>query len=203
MGRRNRIEIVLKYVEEVQFEGVRQDYENAIQARSVPEFLPVRIKNLCENLRSVLDYLAQEMWDPYGNKHKARPKVYFPIRRSLKEYEEYMARLFPGLKPKNRNLWKFLERMQPIPGSGEAWLGDFNKLNNRNKHFDLVLHTSRSAPVGHPDAEDLGPIVHLDEEANEWVEFRFTEPDVNALMLIHSAVVGVRFIDFEVLELLP
>ena len=63
MGRRNGIETLLKYVEEVQFEEVRRDYESAINTRELPEFLPVRIKNLCEYLRSVLDYIAQEMWD--------------------------------------------------------------------------------------------------------------------------------------------
>lgn len=204
MGRRTRIETLLKYAEEVQFEEVRQDYERAVQTRLVPEFLPVRIKNLCENLRSVLDYLVQEMWDIYGNKKaRQRPKIYFPIRTSLKKYEEYMGLFFPNLKSINLDLWKFLERMQPVPGSSELWLGDFNEVNNRSKHVDLVLHTSRSAPVGHPDADKFGPVVHLDEQDNEWVEFRFTEPDVNALMLIHSAVVGVRYIAYEIFDLLP
>jgi len=202
MGRRKRIETLLKYAEEVQFKEVRQDYENAVQTRSIPEFLPVRIKNLCENLRSALDYIAQGLWDLYGNKGGTRPNVYFPIRRSLNEYEKYADSHFPDLKPKNLALWKFLERMQPIPGSSERWLGDFNKLNNRNKHFDLVLHTSRSAPVGSPDADKLGAVVHLDDQTNEWIEFRFIEPDVNALMLIHSAVVGVKYIELEVSDLL-
>src|SRR4051794_24283526 len=108
MGRRKRIETLLRYAEEVQFEEVRQDYETAVQTRSVPEFLPVRIKNLCENLRSALDYIAQDLWDLYGNKGADRPNVYFPIRRSLSEYEKYMDNLFPDLKPKNLELWKFL-----------------------------------------------------------------------------------------------
>lgn len=202
MDRRKRIEILLRYADEVQFEEVRQDYETAVQTRLVPEFLPVRIKNLCENLRSALDYIAQDLWGLYGNKRAARPNVYFPIRRSLGEYERCMADLFPDLKPKNLELWKFLERMQPTPGSNERWLGNFNKLNNRSKHFDLVLHTSRSAPLGHPDTNELGPVVHLDNRTNEWIEFRFIEPDVNALALIRSAIAGVKYIRLEVYGLL-
>jgi hypothetical protein len=203
MSRREATELLLKYVERVQFGQVRRGYNCAIQTRSVPEFFPIRIKNLCENLRSVLDYLALDIWDLYGQKGTNDPKVYFPIRGSLEEYAKYAGKLFPDLKPKNLGLWKFLERMQPVPGSGERWLGEFNSLNNRSKHLDLVLHRSRSAPVGHPKADEFGPVVHLDEQTNEWVEFRFVEPDVNALMLIHSAVVGVRFIVNETIDLLP
>jgi len=201
--RRSRIELLLKYAEDVQHMEIFRDYELAVESRTVPEFLPVRIKNLCENLRSVLDYLAQEIWESFGKKAGRRPKIYFPIESSRRRFEDRTDRLFPHLRKRAPELFAFLERIQPFPDSGEEWLARFKHLNNRSKHFDLVLHQSRTAPVGSSAAASLGPVVHLDQRSGEWVEFRFVEPPTNAFMLVDMAVVGVRHIQMELALHLP
>jgi len=82
-------------------------------------------------------------------------------------------------------------------------MGDFNTLNNANKHFDLAPQVARSAPMAASLAGNLGPVVMDDQSTSEWVEFRFSGIDRNAHMLIEQAVVGVRYICDEVLVYLP
>lgn len=101
MTRRQRIELLLKFVETVQHPAVKQEYESAVATRSVPPFLPIQIKNLCENLRSALDYLAHEIWDAYGAQAGKKPNVYFPIRRTPAEFSTVVAQLYPRLGSKN------------------------------------------------------------------------------------------------------
>lgn len=203
MTRRRRIDLLLDYVETVQHPLVRQEYARGVAARSLPRFLPIQVKNLCENLRSALDYLAHEIWDAYGDTSASKPKIYFPIRRTPPEFASVVAALYPRLANGNSELYRLLECIQPYPGSKDEWLGEFNKLNNDNKHLDLAPQTVHSAPMtSDPRAGGLGPVFIADDAASEWVEFRFPGITRNAHHLIDSAVVGVRYICNEVIDLL-
>lgn len=194
---------MIEYANEVQWPQIMAGYEEGLSKREVSPRTGVIIKNFCENLRSALDWLAEEIRETCGISGPRR--IYFPVFSSRAEFDNKMKEWFPGLDTKYPEVWQYLLDMQPFSPNGEKWLREFNEINNENKHFDLVVQTSNEAPVGSSAAGDLGPIVLLEgsKEDGTWVEFRFSEIGKNALALLHSAVVGVRYHTEEILDLLP
>jgi len=198
LTRHEHIETILKYAEEVQRPLIRQQYEEAVRSRVVPEYMPVVIKNFCENLRSVLDYLSAEIRSRYGQTADPKQRVYFPLCDSESEFASVVAKQYPNLQCQAPQLWEYLKDVQPIPGCDMRWLRHFNNLNNKNKHFDLVLQTHKAVPVGDPREQQLGVITYLDETKQEWVEFIFDGIGVNASLLLEEALVGIREITDDV-----
>lgn len=199
-SRRSQIDILLRYAEEIQWPLICAQYEEAVQLRSIPEYMPVVIKNFCENLRSVLDYVSKEIREKFGQTADPRQKFNFPLCESEREFESLVAKQYPELESGRPALWRYLKAVQPFPGSNERWLRKFNNLNNDNKHFALVLQVHNAVPVDAPGNQGLGAVVFHDEERGEWVEFRYGgDLDVNARVLLEQALVGVRDIAFEVL----
>jgi hypothetical protein len=115
---------------------LKKAYEASLQEKTIREDLKVDIKNIFENLRSCLDYLAHEMVELLCTSKPSR--LYFPIRDSKPQFEQMMARDYAGLEAANKTVFDFLESIQPY---NDRWLGDFNELNNSNKHQDLVEQT--------------------------------------------------------------
>ena len=54
------------------------------------------IKNLLENQRSALDYLAERILDKHG-KRGARTKAYYPITKTSYDFGRALARNLPGV----------------------------------------------------------------------------------------------------------
>jgi hypothetical protein len=135
MKRTASIEALLKKAR-LTFDDLKRAYESSLQEKTIREDLKVDIKNIFENLRSWLDYLAHEMVEQLCTSTPNR--LYFPIRHTKLEFERMMAREYSGLEATNKSVFDFLESIQPY---NDAWLGDFNQLNNDNKHQDLVEHT--------------------------------------------------------------
>lgn len=119
---------------------LEEDYRKSLDAKTVSEELKIDIKNILENLRSSLDYLARDIHEKYATKSAKR--LYFPIRHTRKEFEEAIARDFSGLEIVAPEVYSALERVQPY---NEPWLGEFNSLNNNNKHQDLVEQTKKQS----------------------------------------------------------
>ena len=64
-----------------------------------------------------------------------RKKLYFPIRDSKKGFETAIDRDFNGLEQSANQIFQAFEAIQPF---NDPWLGKFNRINNKNKHEDLV-----------------------------------------------------------------
>ena len=62
-----------------QLREVEGKYQSSLTAKSVSPDLKVKIKNLCENLRSVLDYLAHDIRETKCSQPKENDRFYFPI----------------------------------------------------------------------------------------------------------------------------
>jgi len=137
MKRASSIEALLNKARTT-FNDLKRAYEASLQEKTIRDDLKVDIKNICENLRSCLDYLAHEMVEGLCQPSGKQNLLYFPIRSSKAEFEKTMARDYPGLETANKSVFDFLESIQPYR---DAWLGEFNKLNNENKHQDLVEQT--------------------------------------------------------------
>ena len=205
---------------------VEQSYKASLQSQHVRSDLQVDIKNLCGNLRSVLDYLAHDIRETHcPTAPKAR--FYFPILDSRAAFEGQVRNWYPGLDTAAPDLFAYLERVQPYHPA-YSWVGAFNRINNENKHGNLVAQTRvqteqvRVATQGggqvnwspqnvrfgsgvsiggipvDPRTQMPLPDPSLRVERIIWVDFRFEGENVSALGLLREAVTGVRAISKEI-----
>jgi hypothetical protein len=137
MKRAGSIEALLKKSNAV-FGDLKRAYEVSLHDKKIRDDLKVDIKNIFENLRSCLDYLAHDIFEICCTSSKKPGRLYFPIRPSLAEFNQAVLHDYSGLQTTNKPVYDILETIQPYH---DPWLGDFNKLNNENKHQDLVEQT--------------------------------------------------------------
>lgn len=94
-------------------------------AKRYGDDLRVDIKNIFENLRSCLDYLAHELFEALCGTAKKADHLYFPIRSSRIEFDKLMNRYYPGPDGANKQVFDFLGSIQPYDN---IWLKQFNRL---------------------------------------------------------------------------
>lgn len=138
MGRKEDITAIINEVEET-FPMIEKSYDESLHQQDISYKLKVEIKNYLENLRSVLDYLANEINEKYCT---TKTKAYFPMYcKDSTRYGKFMERYFPGLKDKNRSLYNLLESYQPYAPKALSVLSSFGILVNENKHEELSPQT--------------------------------------------------------------
>lgn len=115
---------------------LKADYQASLDAKDVSEDLKIDIKNILENLRSCLDYIARDIHNKFITGTPGR--LYFPIRHTANEFNQVISRDFADLGQTAPDVYAILEQNQPF---NDDWLGKFNRLNNDNKHEDLVEQT--------------------------------------------------------------
>jgi hypothetical protein len=118
-----------------EFSELRKAYEASLNEKVVREDFKVSIKNVFENLRSSLDYLAHDIFETHCSATRKPSKLYFPIRHTSHEFNAAIGKDYPGLPLAAKPVFCLLESIQPYK---DPWLGQFSKLNNHNKHQDLV-----------------------------------------------------------------
>jgi predicted Zn-dependent peptidase len=95
------------------FVTLKTDYESSLQHQSISEELKVDIKNIFENLRSCLDYLAHDIHQEcVGGATPSR--LYFPIRQTAQEFTQAINRDFPNLDTGHNGVYTAIEK--EIPG---------------------------------------------------------------------------------------
>jgi hypothetical protein len=134
MKRAASIEALLKKAN-ADFVELKKAYESSLEHKHVSEDFKVSIKNIFENLRSCLDYLAQDIFERHCASSKKPDRLYFPIRPTSPEFVAAVAKDYPGLQTMSKAVFDILDAVQPYH---DPWLGSFNKLSNHNKHQDLV-----------------------------------------------------------------
>lgn len=103
------------------------------------EGLRVDLKNLLENHRSALEYVAHYMADKCVPRPQSRD-VQFPVGNvtdSAAMFNQKLNRWFPGLASRKPALAAYLIEIQPF-GSGN-WLQRLSDLTNYNKHHSLSV----------------------------------------------------------------
>lgn len=115
-------------------------YHASLDEKYILEDLKVSIKNIYENLRSCLDYIAHDSFEKFCSASKKPDRLYFPIRHTAKDFKSAVSKDFPALEASAPNVYASLEAVQPY---NTGWLDKFNKLNNYNKHQGLVDQTQR------------------------------------------------------------
>jgi len=135
MGRKKSIVALVKKCRD-SMATLKEDYQTSLKAKEVSEELKVDIKNILENLRSCLDYIARDVHDKFIT--GTCDRLYFPIRHTTNEFLQAISRDYTDLNQSAPDVYATIEQAQPY---NDPWLGKFNRLNNDNKHEDLVEQT--------------------------------------------------------------
>jgi len=217
MKRSSSIAALLKNANQ-DFKAVRIAYDASLHEKHVRDDLRVEIKNIFENLRSCLDYLAQDIFETHCSSSRKPNSLYFPIRTTPNDFDQTIAKDFPNLKSTSRIVFDILEEVQPYKN---LWLGQFNQLNNHNKHQDLVEQTrieqpqvtvSRGGgsvswnPTGvtfgsgvsvmgvsiDPRTQMPAPNNVLRTEVAIWVDFRFREIDQSVIPFLNTSTKSIE-----------
>jgi hypothetical protein len=215
MKRAASIEALLRKANQ-DFVGLKTAYESSLHEKHVREDLKVSIKNIFENLRSCLDYLAQDIFETHCATARKPKRLYFPIRATPAEFVSAISKDYPNLQSTAKVVYDTLEAAQPFH---DPWLGQFNKLNNHNKHQDLVEQTRTEArhvtvsrgggsvswgpgvtfgsgvsvmgvPID-PRTQMPVPNTVAKTEVVIWVDFRFKEIDQPVLLFVEASLRNV------------
>lgn len=220
-NRKTNIQALLARVD-IDAERIKREYNASLNERTVRADLCIDIKNLFENLRSILDYLAHEVRERYCSGANPNQRFYFTILTDRATFDILVDRWFPGLRTACPDLIVFLESVQPYQHNME-WLGHFNSINNENKHGNLIEQTRSEwletkvtakdgSSVSWPSGVTFGPGVSIlgvpidpktqlpvsnpsqKVERITWIDFKFAGIDISALWLILTATAGVKSI---------
>ena len=124
------------------FVDIKAAYERSLREKNIPASLRIEVKNVMENLRSCLDYMAQDIAEtvimPYrrANKLSTLKRVYFPYGKDRQSYNESVKRNLPGLQTVSPAIYGLIENVQPH-ACGNTWLYDLCSILNANKHDSL------------------------------------------------------------------
>jgi len=199
--------------------GLKSDYQASLEAKSISEELKIDIKNILENLRSCLDYIAKDIHEKLVPGTASR--LYFPIRQTAHEFAQAIARDYIGLDQTSKAIHSILEQNQPF---NDDWLGKFNRLNNENKHEDLVEQTrtetrrvtvsskSGSGSVSWGPGVTFGsgvsvmgtpidprtqmpvPSPHTETKVEIWIDFKFRDNNESVIPFLEKSVSKVEAI---------
>ena len=122
---------------------IRRAYDESLAAKAIAPRLLVEIKNVCENLRSALDFTAHGVFDRHCSASGKKPKIYFPYaiaKQSRPEFEKSgrIEICIPDLRAARPDVYDLLLEMQHFGNKGFKWLPAFMDLTNENKHQRLV-----------------------------------------------------------------
>lgn len=200
-----------------QLAKIESEYNACLKQKNIKDELKIDIKNLLENLRSVLDYLAHDIRETHCPTAKKDARFYFPILPDAPTFVRQVNQWFPGLQTAKPDLWEYLESVQPYKKKDNAWFGTFNQLNNENKHQDLVEQTRKETNqirvttqnggqvAWNPENVKFGPgvyiggvpvdprtqlpIAHENQKIERiiWVDFLFHGLDVSAIGLLRQS----------------
>jgi hypothetical protein len=133
------VDAVLSLAEE-QVDAIRALYNASLLDQTIPESLPARIKNVLENQRSALDYLAYDIAQRYG---KGGDRVYYPMATNEKDYDGRIDNDMPGVRASRSDITDEIKKHQPY---NQPWLHSLQALGRPNKHRHLTPQTRTEDP---------------------------------------------------------
>ena len=118
-------------------ERLLDQYINSSVSSLRTDNLRVNLKNILENYRSSLEYIAHYMAEHCDPK-PALHRVQFPVANKKDDENTFSAKLdkwFPKLSYSKPEVKKYIISIQHF--KGESWLQDLSNLTNFNKHRTL------------------------------------------------------------------
>jgi|SRR5881394_476928 len=131
---RGDIDVLIEDASE-QLTVVREMYDETLRAQKVPRKLMARIKNVVENQRSVLEYLAHAIYEQEGD--GSGKKAFYPITTRPSEFRLRFERCLPGVAAHCPAVRDAIEARQAYQ-IGNEWLKHLALLTNENKHRRLT-----------------------------------------------------------------
>lgn len=223
MSRKTDIEALLNRTDKNLLK-INEEYEKALHSKIISAELRIDIKDYFGNLRSVLDYLANEIVEKYCPNANPKDNLYFPIRADQVSFKNLMKKSYPDLQTNCKTAYDILVALQPFKKPDNTWLTHFNKLNNENKHERLVAQkrteTKRvnveikggGGVSWDPSAVKFGPGVFIggvpvnpytqmpnpsDTQTvtiETWVDFQFEDINVSAIWLTRESLKQIKTI---------
>lgn len=126
---------------EDQYNTIRKEYKRALSDKSLD--LRVPVKNLMENLRSALDYMAHGIYETYCQAEiisagrKEPSNIYFPYGLTEEDFKLGVERSFLNLTKYSPEVYILLESIQPFK-CRNSWLYDMCSIINEKKHDRLT-----------------------------------------------------------------
>ena len=74
---------------EAELPKIRRAYEESLSTKAIGALLLVEIKNVCENLRSSLDFAAHGLFEKRCVASAKKPNIYFPYAASNQSRVEF------------------------------------------------------------------------------------------------------------------
>ncbi|MDX7022007.1 hypothetical protein SJ090_12135 [Enterobacter cloacae] len=108
--------------------------ENLDIMRQTQSIKPVKVKAILENLRSSLEYLANDTYDKYNEPSPTikRPNIYFPYGKKI-FVDNFFIKSLKVNPPNSSPLYKVFTSIQDY-NTGEKWLEMMCNLTNEVKH---------------------------------------------------------------------
>ncbi len=139
-------------------ERIKTEYKASLQKQTIDPSLQIDIKNVMENLRSALDFMAHDIYDKivYPDRVSSGEKqlndIYFPYGKDENGFRSSIDRSLPKMSSLSPPIYLILERIQ-LHKCGNDWLYNFCTILNQNKHNTLSPQTRsvrQSYQVGLP-----------------------------------------------------
>lgn len=212
---------------------IEQDYQNSLHKKEIDEDLKLDIQTYCGHLRAILDYLSKDIVETYCPNFKKieKKRIYFPIFGDSTSFKNTMTNKYPELDINCKDLYDYLESIQPYQKDENKWLTQFNRVNNENKHNDLVAQTrteTRTVKVTgqgggsvrwgpgvkfgrgvsvmgvpiDPRTQMPVPSNQVKTEVTIWVDFKFDDINVSVLALLKRTLLRVEDIMTNVIKYL-
>ncbi|KJR27824.1 hypothetical protein [Vibrio sp. S234-5] len=127
----------------------------------------IAVKNVLENLRSILDYHSQDILNVLKAKvsnKKSPNKVYFPYGQKENHFKNSVKNNLPSLNEVLPEAYQLLESIQPFK-SKDNWVVDLCSLTNEAKHNNLSK-TKKQKSV----SIRQGNFIHIDGATNVVLE---------------------------------
>jgi hypothetical protein len=149
MNRKGDVFIILAAAEE-QYGHIRKGYERALREESLD--LRVPVKNLMENLRSALDYMAHDVYETCCHdsrlaSDKPIPRnIYFPYGRTEEDYKSGVNNYLPNLASCSPAIYNLITSIQPFK-CNDYWLYDLCSILNEGKHDKLTAQVRKMTEI--------------------------------------------------------
>ncbi|MEF5506363.1 hypothetical protein U9858_08675 [Escherichia coli] len=111
-----------------------QEVEECLESmRETQQIKPVKVKSLLENLRSSLEYVANDSFDKYRSTfHGKKPKIHFPYGKQI-FIDNFFIKELKIIPPSSSPLYELINSFQSYH-TDEDWLGMMCNLTNEVKH---------------------------------------------------------------------
>jgi len=124
-----------------QHKQILASYQTALRDKSLD--LRVPVKNVMENLRSALDYMAHDIYEACCQPKRAangQPdpmNIYFPYGRTEHDFKSGAGSSLPSLNTASPAVYQLLVSIQPF-ACGDNWLYELCSILNEEKHDRLT-----------------------------------------------------------------